>query len=259
MERSPFFTILFAAAVCGVCSVFVAISAVALKDRQEANERLDRRAKVLAVAGLRAEGEKLSREEIDRRFEERIRGRVIDLVSGETIEDADPQLFDQRRASADPSQSRVAPENAADVRRLPHRALVYQVIEGGEVQRVILPIEGMGLWSTLYGFLALESDGRTIYGITFYEHAETPGLGGEVDNPRWKALWRGRRAFDETWTPRISVLKGRAGPVEQAPYEVDGLSGATITSRGVTHLVQFWLGELGFGPYLERFRSERGV
>jgi Na+-transporting NADH:ubiquinone oxidoreductase subunit C len=98
-----------------------------------------------------------------------------------------------------------------------------------------------------------------IDGITFYDHGETPGLGGEVDNPRWKSLWKGRKAFDENWQPTIAVVKGRAGPPEDDPYRVDGLSGATITSRGVSHLLAFWLGDDGFGPYLTNFRSERGI
>ena len=96
-------------------------------------------------------------------------------------------------------------------------------------------------------------------GITFYEHGETPGLGGEVDNPRWKSLWKGRKAFDDSGEVRIAVIKGQAGPPESDPYRVDGLSGATITSRGVTNLLAFWLGDAGFGEYLGHYRSERGL
>ena len=121
---------------------------------------------------------------------------------------------------------------------------------------LILPIEGKGLWSTLYGFIALAPDTTTIQGITFYEHGETPGLGGEVDNPTWKALWVGRRAYDDDWQPAIEVMKGFAGPAAEDPNRVDGLSGSTLTARGVTNLVQFWLGENGFDPFLERLRAE---
>ena len=124
---------------------------------------------------------------------------------------------------------------------------------------VVLPVEGLGLWGTLYGFVALEGDLRTIRGLTFYEHKETPGLGGEVDNPRWKALWRDRLAFNDDRQPVIRVIKGPAGPAPDAPYSVDGLSGATITSRGVTNLLQFWLGPDALGPYLTRLRDEGGA
>ena len=133
--------------------------------------------------------------------------------------------------------------------------MVYRVVRDGKLQAIIVPISGKGLWSTLYGYLALAPDTRTIRGITFYEHGETPGLGGEVDNPRWQALWKGRLAYDDSWRPAIGVKKGRAGSVERDPYQVDGLSGATITSRGVGHLVRFWLGEHGFGPYLAGVRT----
>jgi Na+-transporting NADH:ubiquinone oxidoreductase subunit C len=245
----------FAAAVCVFFSVFVSGAAVFLKDRQDANKVLDRQAKVLAVAGLVGEGEKLAPEEITERFDANIRAEVVDLATGDPVEGIDAAGFDQRSAAKDPATSREAPANDAKVMRVPDHAMVYQVLDRGEVSRVILPVEGKGLWSTLYGFVALEKDTRTISGITFYEHAETPGLGGEVDNPGWKAGWKGRKAFDDEWKPAIQVLKGRAGSVAEAPYHVDGLSGATITSRGVTHLMRFWLGEHGFGPYLTKLRA----
>ena len=139
--------------------------------------------------------------------------------------------------------------------------MVYLLKKDGKVQKFILPIEGKGLWSTLYGFIALGPDTNLIEGITFYQHGETPGLGGEVDNPSWKAKWPGRLAFGpagapEKWgAPRIKVIKGAAGPVDKAPHKVDGLAGATITANGVTHLLNLWLGENGFGPYLEKQRS----
>jgi Na+-transporting NADH:ubiquinone oxidoreductase subunit C len=259
MQHSARYVIMFAAAVCVVCSIFVAGSAVLLKDRQEANKALDIQKKVLVVAGLMEEGESLAEEEIRRRFDKSIQPKVVDLATGNSAEGVDTATFDQKKASADPATSRVAPPNAAKVRRIPNNAQVFEVVEDGTLRSVILPIEGKGLWSTLYGFLALDPDGRTINGITFYQHGETPGLGGEVDNPRWKALWKGRLAFDENWRPAIAVKKGSAGPVDQDPYHVDGLSGATLTSRGVTNLLAFWLGENGFAPYLTQLRSERGT
>ncbi len=259
MQTSPAKTILFAGAVCIVCSIFVASSAVALRDRQEENRLLDLRSRVLLVADLAAPGEKLSRDEINQRFEENLTARVIDLETGEYADDIDPVVFDQRAATQDPARSEMAPANAAKVSRLPHNALIYQLLDGDQVDRLILPVQGYGLWSTLYGFVGLSADLQSITGITFYEHGETAGLGGEVDNPNWKALWPGRRPFDDQWQPAIEVIKGAAGPVETDPYRVDGLAGATLTSRGVTNLLHFWLGETGFGPFLDRYRAERGI
>src|SRR5690606_21705101 len=172
-------------------------------------------------------------DDVRSRFEANIKPIVVELESGEIAEDIDAKTFDQRAARGDPDRSTEAPANAAKVQRLPKHALVYQVKKGDDVEALIFPIEGKGLWSTLYGFIALDEDVMTIKGITFYEHGETPGLGGEVDNPSWKALWPGRKAFSQDWEPKIEVKKGQAGPVKDDPYHVDGLSGATITSRGV--------------------------
>jgi len=259
MDHSTGYTIGFTAAVCLVCSIVVAGSAVSLKDRQDANVVLDRQEKVLTVAGLMREDESKSAAEVVQLFSDRIVPRAVDLSSGKYTDAVDPENYDQRKAARDPEMSREAEANAAKVRRLPTYAVVFEVkSETGGTDALIIPIEGKGLWSTLYGYLALSPDTKTIKGITFYEHGETPGLGGEVDNPRWKGLWKGRLAFDERWNPAIRVIKGPAGPVASDPHRVDGLSGATITSRGVSNLVGYWLGESGFGPYLAKVRAEKG-
>ena len=248
---------LFAGAVCLVCSVFVASSAVALKPQQEANKRTDRQQKVLSVAGLVKPGEKLSADQVAERFEANIVPKVIDLKTGEYAEGIDANGYDMRKAAADPATSTEAPEgNPAKVMRLPEYAVIYHVVKDDEVENLILPVHGKGLWSTLYGFIALERDTNTIAGITFYEHGETPGLGGEVENPSWQALWPGRKAFDGAWAPKINVKKGAAGSVSEDPHNVDGLSGATITGRGVGYLVQFWLDQDRFGSYLANFRNQ---
>jgi len=258
-QYSNAYVVGFATAVCLVCSIVVSTSAVVLRERQDRNKVLDRQTQVLVVAGLLEEGQKATPEEVERLFEENIQTRLVDLATGEYEDSVDAATYDQRKASKDPSTSRTAPANNAGVSRLPTLALVYQRVEYDEVQSLILPIEGKGLWSTLYGYLALAPDTTTIEGITFYEHGETPGLGGEIDNPSWKAVWIGRQAFDENWQPAVEVIKGYAGPVAEDPYRIDGLSGATLTARGVSDLVRFWLGEDGFEPYLENFRADRSA
>jgi Na+-transporting NADH:ubiquinone oxidoreductase subunit C len=257
MQHSPAYTFRFAATISVVASIIVATLSVALKDRQEHNRLLDVQKKVIDVAGLIRPGEKLSSDEVVDRYNDAIRPVVIDLSSGADAPEIDATAFDQRRASHDPATSTTAPDNNAGLTRLPNHAVVYHVMNGDDVSGLILPIEGSALWGTVYGFIALSSDLRTIQGITFYEHKETPGLGGEIENLGWRALWEGRRAFDDDWIPQIRVIKGPAGSGDHAPFEVDGLAGATITGRGITNLVQFWLGSHGFGPYLERFRTER--
>ncbi|MCG8459800.1 MAG: Na(+)-translocating NADH-quinone reductase subunit C [Holophagales bacterium] len=255
MQFSVRYVVLFSLAVCGVCAVFVSSLAVALAERQDVNRLLDKKKNVLMAAGLLKPGETISPEEVEGRFAS-FEPVVIDLETGEELTDVDPSTFDQQRAKKDPSQSSVAPPNNAGVQRVPDRALVYKAFaEDGSLEMLIVPVEGYGLWSTLLGFLALDNDLQTVEGLAYYDHKETPGLGGEVDNPNWRAVWKGRQVFGANGEVAIEVIKGAAGPVEQDPHSIDGLAGATITARGVTNMMHFWLGEQGFGPYLEGLRS----
>lgn len=257
MQHSTLYTLLFAAAVCVVAGVLVSTSAVTLADRQIMNAEVEKQKNVLLAAGLIKADDKVTHTEIHERFQA-VEPVVVDLETDEPVEDVDVSTYDQHAALKDPTLSEPAPPNNAGIKRLPNRALVYQVRDdSGEVQMLVLPIEGLGLWGTLFGFLALDADTTTIRGLAYYQHKETPGLGGEVDNPNWRALWTGRHAYDESWEPKVEVIKGAAGPPAEDPYRVDGLSGATITSRSVTHMIHFWLGEHGFGPYLENLRERR--
>lgn len=257
-KDGPFYTLMFAAIVCTVCGAFVAGSAVLLHADQEKNKRADMQKNVLLAAGLISPSEEVTLESVTAIFKERVSAELILLKTGLPSPDGDADGFDQRAASADPKTSIVAPGNPANVQRLPLQGVVYRVTTSkGEL--VVIPAEGKGLWSTLYGFVALDAgDLRIIRGIAFYQHGETPGLGGEIENPKWQGLWKGREALDENFNPVISVIKGVAGDTADDPHHVDGLSGATITSNGVTHLVRFWLGEHGFGPYLLRLSKKGG-
>ena len=261
MEYSTRYILGFAAAVCLVCSIFVASSAVGLKDRQEENKLLDRKSKVLSVAGVGGE-ESLERHQINELYAKHVTPKLIELETGAYVEAeaAVVASYDQLKAQKDPKTSAKAPKNDAGVRRLPNQAVVYLIDKDtdSKTDLIVLPVEGKGLWSTLYGFVALQPDLNSVAGLTFYQHGETPGLGGEVDNPRWKALWPGRKLYDESGAAVIDVIKGVAGPAESAPHKVDGLSGATITGRGVGKLIRFWASDAGFGRYLKML-GDKGV
>ena len=148
-------------------------------------------------------------------------------------------------------------EDLAGLKRREKYAEVYVVKgDGGKVQQIILPVRGKGLWSTMYGFLSLDADLRTVHGITFYEHGETPGLGGEIENPRWKSKWQGKVAIDQDGNPQIEAVRGEVEPgLTGAEHKIDGMAGATITTRGVTNTIRYWLGGDGFGPLLEKQRK----
>lgn len=260
--NSTRYIVTFAVIVCVLCSVMVSSAAVLLKSRQKANAVLDKQRNVLVVADLVKPGESVKADGIKALFEERVEIRLIDMETGQAageVQGIDPATYDQRRAAGDPATSFAAKANKAAVARVPKYTAIYVIYPSAERDRpdlYVLPIEGLGLWGTLYGFLALEHDAETVHGLTYYSHKETPGLGGEVDNPLWKSKWPGRKAFDENGKPAITVIKGSAGPPEEDPHHVDGLSGATITGNGVTFMLQFWLGEQGFGPYLASLRNE---
>ena len=245
-------TLIVAFSLCIVCSVIVSTAAVMLKPAQEANKTLDRKRNILAAAGMLQEGVS-----VEEQFSQ-VTERVVDLRTGRFADDVDPVSYDQRKAAKDPSESErlSAEQDVAKIARREHYAIIYLVEDSsGDVQKIILPVHGAGLWSTLYGYIALEADGNTVAGLGFYEHGETPGLGGEVDNPRWKAFWPGKQVYRDG-TVEIGLIKGSVNPSgANADWQIDGLAGATLTANGVTNLVQFWLGENGFEPFLNNLKS----
>ena len=248
-------TVIVALVLSLVCSMLVAVSAVALRPLQIENATIDRQSNILAAANLLDEDT-----DIAEAFS-RIEARVVDLETGQFSDDIDAESFDQRRAARDPTMSMALPrdQDVAGIGRRERYAAVYFVKDGDTVEQIILPIHGYGLWSTLYGFIALEPDLDTVVGLRFYEHAETAGLGAEVDNPAWLAQWKGRRVFDTSGDVALRVTKGMStASGDAAHHEVDGLAGATLTGNGVTNMLHFWLGEQGFGPFLNKMREEIG-
>ncbi len=252
MERSTNYILIFATIVCFVCSIFVSGTAVALKEKQELNKKIDMQKKVLLVAGVIAPGEKVADSAIPGLFGKNIETKIVDLKSGEYTK-TDTSTYDQLKATKDPNLSIKVTSKGAKAAGVSQRVKESLVYIAKKDRRLILPIEGKGLWSTLYGFLALNSDLNTVEGIIFYQHGETPGLGGEIENPRWTGLWPGKKLFDGKGQPAIKVIKGQAKAGD--PHEIDGLSGATITGRGVSNLVRYWMGDECFGKYLKKMSS----
>ena len=255
-------TFIVAASLCLICSVLVSSAAVILRPAQQRNKQLDIQKNILSVAGKLEPGIA-----VDGQFRNKVNVKLIDLNTGKELSqedlkyaEIDPATYDARKAAkVERLSTAVSPPGALpQIARREHYSFVYEIkSDSGSVEQVVLPIYGKGLWSTLYGFISVEADGVTIRGITFYEHGETPGLGGEVDNPAWKALWQNKKAFAEgSEEPAIEIIKGQVDPAAaSASHQVDGLSGATITSRGVSLLVKYWLGTDGFGPYLASLRK----
>lgn len=254
-------TLMVALVLSIVFSVVVSTAAVSLRPAQIQNQNLDIKTNILAAAGMLEPGD--NADDIEETFS-RFEVRLLDLDSGDYVEPSevgveDAMKYDMYKAAADPSMSTTIPgkEDKAGIKRRPNVAKIYTLSENDELVRVVLPIHGYGLWSTLYGFISLEGDANTIEGLGFYAHAETPGLGGEVDNPRWKQQWVGKELYGEDTTePQIRLVKGGVSSnASDREHKVDALSGATLTSRGVEQLVNYWLGERGYAPFLNKLRE----
>lgn len=246
-------TVAVALSLCFVCAILVSIAAVGLKPLQVENKALDVKVNILDVAGLLQDDTN-----INQAFDEKIEARLVDLESGNYVDDMDAIAYDQRKAAKDPAQNIVISKDKdiASIKTKAKIAKVYLVKDGESVKSIILPVHGYGLWSTMYGFLALDADGQTVQSINFYDQAETPGLGGEVVNPNWRNLWAGKKVYDESGNVALGLIKGvvdtsKAG----SEFQVDGLAGATLTSRGVTNLIKYWMSSEGFAAYLEKVRS----
>jgi len=249
-------TLGIAAVLCVVCSILVSTTAVKLKPLQDQNKSLDIKKNLLMSAGL-LKNSKATKSEILSAFE-KVDVKVIDLESGSVLEGVDPNKVDLKKEAKDPNFNIIIPGNKdiAKIKTRAKRSKVYFVQDSGEVSMIVLPVYGKGLWSTMYGFLALAPDTKTVKGFGFYEHGETPGLGGEIDNPHWKSLWKGKQLFGENFEPVITIVKGAVDhSADGSQSKMDSLSGATITSKGVESLLRYWVSDSGYGNFLEKFRN----
>jgi len=239
-----------AAVVCLVCSVFVSAAAVSLKPIQKQAATEDRKRNIVSVLGLYQPGD-----DLDEAFA-KVTPKAIDLDTGELTDAVDPLQFDMFAAAKKPETGAPIPDeqDIASINYRPKYATVYFLYaEDGSVKDVVVPIQGYGLWSTMYAFLAVEGDGQTIKGVNFYQQSETPGLGGEVTNPNWSGTWAGKKIYDEGGDVEFRLVKGGVNPSSpEAAYHVDALSGATLTSNGVTNLMHYWMSAAGYKPFLRR-------
>jgi len=270
-KESVFKTLAVAVGVCAVCAVLVSITTIALKPQQEENKALDKKKNILLAAGLMsAKGYSLDSEgnetkervNVNETFA-RLVPQVIDLTTGEVVE-MEPEAIaklDERELVKKPETriDIVANTDIAGIKVKPLQTVIYLLKdENGETERYIFPFYGRGLWSTMYGFIALDAELNTVGNICFYDHGETPGLGGEIVNPNWQAKWSDKTAFDSQGKVAVHVVKG---PVKldsrNKQFEVDGIAGSTLTCNGVNHAVHYWLGENGFGPYIKKIKENQ--
>ena len=229
---------------CIACAVIVSVTAVSVRPEQNLNIENEKKLKILAAAGIVTN-------EVDKEFS-KIETLYIDFVSNQLIQIEGN--YDHIKASASAESSSIIPkkQDIAILNRRENVAPIYVwYSEEEQIQKVVLPIRGYGLWGTLYGYISLDADLNTVKGIEYYDHKETPGLGGEVDSPDWKSDWNGKKVYNSSGEVILYVTKGPSSE----DYEIDGISGATLTSNGVTNMIRYWLGENGYGPVLQQLRE----
>lgn len=242
-------TIFMAVAVCLVAAIPLTILVILLRPTQAVNSLADKQRNILEVAGVAVEGS------IAETFKQAFEVRILELATGEFTDREDLVDLTDKQIADDPALSRALADDPASIVRQGDFVTVYLLRDdAGDIDKLIMPLHGYGLWSTLYGFIALEENGNDIFGLQFYAHAETPGLGAEVDNPRWKAQWSGKKLADESGALQIQVAK--TASAAGADYHIDALAGATLTSAGVNNLVRFWMGEEGYSPFLTKLKAE---
>ncbi len=221
-------SIVFAGIVCIVCSILLSIAASSLKPLQDYNVSIDQKKNILKALGYIKDFSMLGKHVGDL-YNKNIKEVIIDL-NGNVLKD----------------------KNMADA--LANSKLLY-LYETKDRSALAIPVEGMGLWSLLQGYLALESDGHSIKGITFYEQKETPGLGAEIAKDWFTKNFKGKSLINSQgqWTS-VTVAKGKASDLSgvESSNKVDGIGGATMTSRGVTDLLH--KGMEAYKPYLRRMR-----
>ena len=256
MNDSVLKTLGVAFAICLVCSLIVSFAAVSLRDLQNENALNNKSIKILQAA-------KIYDESIDVRTQfNKLEMKFVDFETGKILnsyKDFKIEEYDQLKSTRDSNLSK--PLSAADdIAIIKNRENVGKFFivrdQNNNIDKLILPIRGYGLWGTLFGYVAIEEDFNTVAGLEFYEHKETPGLGAEVDNPRWKALWPGKKIYKDDKVV-LSVIKGKVqtGDVN-SNYKVDGLSGATLTSRGVNNMLTYWFGESGYSKLFKELDYE---
>lgn len=258
-SNSNMTTIMVALVLCLVCSVLVSAVAVGLKPAQIENQLLDRNKNILVAAGLFDPAQDTN-EDVEKRFAD-FEIKLVDLEKGEYAAEADlsqagitdVNSYDANQAAKNKALSiDLGNDDPASIGAVPKFAKVYVKNDAnGEPELMVLPVHGYGLWGTMYGFLTLESDLNTVKGISWYEHKETPGLGARIEEPEWREKWQGIHAYDENGEVATGVTK--AG--QSKDNWVDGISGATLTSVGVRNLIQFWLGDRGYKPFLDNLRG----
>jgi len=250
-------TLAVAAIVAVFCSLVVSSAVIYLRPIHLAWAALDQNRNVLQVAGLLPAAEETTDRQVVTLFRE-LDVRLVNLASGLFDQQLDALAYDQQSAADEPATSVIIPAGL-DLARLGRRArlaTVYLVWNGGRIQHIVLPLRGQGMWAPIEGHIALEADFNTVTGIGFHQHGETPGIGDRIQQRDWQASWIGKKIYGPDGQIRIGFAAIHSTGL-QPEHRFDAISGATVTVTAVNQMVAYWLGQHGFGPFLDQLRNNR--
>ena len=219
--NSNSYTIIYASVMVIVVAFILAFTSAALSERQQKNERLDKMKQILSSLNIQASSDN----EAEALFYEKVKNDQIINSVGEVLAEKGGFEIVVKKELAEPLENRQLPLYVCDI--------------DGET-KYVLPLYGSGLWGALWGYVALNDDKDTVYGIYFSHESETPGLGAEIADPHFQDQFTGKLLMKDN-NIALSVVK--SGRVSDATYQVDGITGGTITSNGVDEMLKRCLGQ----------------
>ncbi len=241
--------------LCVVCSVLVCMAALVRIDREAYNQLLETRSTVLAAGGYEDQlAAGASADELFANFEM----KVINLDTGEIATEINPEEFNPKAVMDNPDMV-VAIPAAFDIANIKQRPKFVRVFIDKNNGQVVLPISGPGMWGVMNAYIGVEKDGSTVNGLKFYQHSETPGLGAEIEKPKFLNQWVGKKLYGNSGNLAIKVVKnGRYDPkAADAQNTIDGLAGATVTGDKVQAMVQYWFSDHGYGKFLAKYTKSK--
>jgi Na+-transporting NADH:ubiquinone oxidoreductase subunit C len=236
VRQSNLYIILYSAGLTIFCGAILAFASISLKDKQDANIALEQKGNILSTVTTLEESAN-----IEALYAKRIRGFVIDYNGNEI-----PNLEPSKVAVA--SEYKKKPEE----RVLP----VYEFVseeDSSKVEAVVLPVFGYGLWNNIWGFVALESDFNTLRGVKFAHAGETPGLGARIESEEIQERYKGKKVFENDVLMSIIMMKGEGNNYSDDHHKVDGMSGATLTAKGVNNMMKDYFG--CYSKYLNKKKT----
>ncbi|QYJ78253.1 Na(+)-translocating NADH-quinone reductase subunit C [Shewanella acanthi] len=247
-------TMIFTITLCLLCSFMITGTAGILKERKLAKKRDELQRFVLMASDVGL-GEGTEFRDI---FAKSVKPLLINLDTGKVDSDTNVLDFDERMAAINPDTSSTPKKDIAKIKTRANDVRVFKVFDdNGKLSSVVVPFYGKGLWSIIYGYMAVEPDLNTVKGIVVYEHGETPGIGDFITDPDWLGLWKGKKLFDDNGKFAMRLVKG--GAKEGDTHGVDAVSGATMTGRGLQRAVEFWFGEEGFQTFFKQLKATEGL